>query len=273
MRVIVTRPQREAQRWVLDLSASALQAVALPLIEVGPVDDTAELVRAWQQLGDYVGVMFVSGNAVDYFFKSNPAVAPVFIAQAAIKTRAWATGPGTARALLRHGVAPERLDAPPVDAGQFDSEALWRVVSPQVQPGDRVLIVRGGDSLGSAAATVRADQGSGRDWFANQVRQAGGQAAFVMAYRRGAPQFDSQQRELAAQAATDGSVWLFSSTEAVSNLSACLAGQSWAGARAVATHPRIAAAARQAGFGIVQESRPTLPELIACIKQMQLSPD
>lgn len=272
MRVIVTRPQREAQRWVLDLSAQGLQAVALPLIEVGPVDDTTDIVRAWQQLGDYVGVMFVSGNAVDYFFKSNSALAPVFIANAAIKTRVWATGPGTTRALLRQGVAPERLDAPPVDAGQFDSEALWQVVGAQVQPGDRVLIVRGGDALGSAGATAHTDQGAGRDWFANQVRQAGGQAEFVMAYQRGAPEFGRQERELALQAATDGSVWLFSSTEAVSNLGTCLPGQSWAGARAVATHPRIAAAAQQAGFGRVQESRPTLPELIACIKQVQLAP-
>ncbi|HEY5580120.1 MAG TPA: uroporphyrinogen-III synthase [Rhodoferax sp.] len=271
MRVIVTRPQREAQRWVLDLSAQGLQAVALPLIEVGPVDDPAELVRAGQQLADYVGVMFVSGNAVDYFFRSNMAIATVFITQAAIKTRAWATGPGTTRALLRQGVAPERLDAPPVDAGQFDSEALWQVVGPQVQPGDRVLIVRGGDSLGSAVARSNKGQGTGRDWFANQVMQAGGRPEFVMAYQRGAPELGSQQRELALQAAADGSVWLFSSTEAVINLSACLPGQSWAAARAVATHPRIAAAVQQAGFGRVQESRPTLPELVACIKRVQLS--
>lgn len=269
MRVIVTRPEREALRWVRDLSEQGLPAVALPLIEVGPVDDPADVLRAWRHLDDYVGVMFVSGNAVDHFFKSNSALAPVFIGQSATNTRAWATGPGTTRALLRQGVAPERLDAPPLDAGQFDSEALWQVVGPQVQPGARVLIVRGGDSLAVAGATAHTDQGSGRDWFANQVRQAGGQAEFVMAYQRGAPELGSEQRALALQAASDGSVWLFSSTEAVSNLRACLPGQVWAGARAVATHPRIAASAQQAGFGLVQESRPTLPELVGCLKRMQ----
>ena len=269
MRVIVTRPEREALRWVRDLSEQGLPAVALPLIDVGPVDDPAEVLRAWQHLDDYVGVMFVSGNAVDYFFQSNPALAPIFIGQAATKTRFWAPGPGTAHALLRQGIAPEWLDAPPLDAGQFDSEALWQVVGPQVRPGARVLIVRGGDSLGPAGATARTDQGSGRDWFAKQVRQAGGQAQFVMAYQRGAPALGSEQRALALQAATDGSVWLFSSTEAVGNLRACLPGQAWARARAVATHPRIAAAARQAGFGMVQQSRPTLPELVGCLKRMQ----
>lgn len=268
MRVIVTRPEREAQRWVLDLSALGLDAVALPLIEVGPVDDPAELVRVWQQVGDYLAVMFVSGNAVDHFFASNSAAAPVFTAQSAIKTRAWATGPGTTRALLRQGVAPQRLDAPSLDAGQFDSEALWQVVATQLHPGDRVLIVRGGDSLGAASAAAHAAQGAGRDWFSRQVAHVGGQAEFVLAYQRGAPEFSPQERQLAQQAATDGSVWLFSSTQAVANLGICLPGQSWAGARAVATHPRIALAAKTAGFGVVQESRPTLPELALALSRI-----
>lgn len=264
MRVIVTRPEREARRWVLDLSALGLDAVALPLIKVGPVADPAALVKAWQHLADYVGVMFVSGNAVEHFFASKPALAPVFIAQSAIKTRAWATGPGTARALMREGVAPDRLDVPALDAGQFDSEALWRVVGAQVRPGDRVLIVRGGDSATGASA----GQGLGREWFANRLASAGAMAEFVVAYQRCAPDFSLHERELACQAATDGAVWLFSSTEAVANLTAWLAGQSWAQARALATHPRIAAAARNAGFGGVWESRPTLPDVMASLKRL-----
>ena len=261
MRVIVTRPQREAQRWVLDLSALGLDAQALPLMAVGAVDDTSDVVRAWQHLADYVGVMFVSGNAATYFFASKPSLAPVFSAQSAIKTRAWATGPGTARALLCEGVRPDRLDAPAPDAGQFDSEALWQVVGSQVQLGDRVLIVRGADAAGSSG------QGSGRDWFAGRVAQAGGRVDFVVAYQRRAPEFSAPERALALQAATDGSVWLLSSSEALAHLSACLPGQSWAGARALATHPRIALAAKQAGFGMVCESRPTLPDVVASLSQ------
>lgn len=259
MRVIVTRPQREAQRWVLDLSAHGFDAVALPLIKVGPVDDPADLLQAWRHLTDYVGVMFVSGNAVEHFFASKPPLVHEFSAYAAIKTRAWATGPGTARALLREGVAPARLDAPALDASQFDSEALWQVVGAQVRPGDRVLIVRGGDAAGASGA----GQGSGREWFASRVTQAGAQAEFVVAYQRGRPDFGTPERELAHQAASDGSVWLFSSTEAVANLCAALPGQSWASARALATHPRIAAAAQKAGFGVVCESRPTLSDVMA----------
>lgn len=265
MRVIVTRPEREAQRWVRDLSALGLDAQALPLIKVGPVADPADLLRAWQHLPEYVGVMFVSGNAVEYFFAAKPPPSPEGTDFAVNKTRAWATGPGTARALLCAGVAPGRLDAPAPEAGQFDSEALWQVVATQVRPGARVLIVRGGEAAGSASAA----QGTGREWFAQRVSQVGARAEFVVAYQRCAPDFSRQERELACQAATDGSVWLLSSTEAVANLCAWLPGQSWASARALATHPRIAAAAKKAGFGVVCESRPTLIELVASIESMR----
>lgn len=258
MRVIVTRPERDAQQWVLDLSALGLDAQALPLIQVGPVADPADLVQAWQHLADYVGVMFVSGNAVENFFASKPLLAPELMV---IKTRAWATGPGTARALLRAGLAPERIDVPAHDTAQFDSEALWQVVGVQVRAGDRVLIVRGGDPPGRGGA----GQGSGREWFANRVAQAGGRVEFVMSYQRCTPEFSTHQDQLARQAATDGSVWLFSSTEAVANLKAWLPGQSWAQARALATHPRIAAAVKNAGFGVVGESRPTLPDVVAAL--------
>jgi uroporphyrinogen-III synthase len=264
MRVIVTRPPREALRWVQDLTALGLAAVALPLIQVGPVDDTSEVVQAWQHLGDYAGLMFVSGNAVEHFFAAKPPLELAFTAQSVLETRAWATGPGTTRALLRAGVSPEKLDAPAPEAAQFDSEALWQVVAAQVKPGSRVLIVRGADTVGSDPA----GQGSGREWFAKRVAQAGAQADFLVAYQRCAPDFNATEAALARQAAADGSVWLFSSSEAVLNLQTLLPAQSWAGASALATHPRIADAARQAGFGGVSVSRPTLSDVAAMLNDM-----
>ena len=262
MRVIVTRPEREARQWVVELSASGLDAVALALIDVGPVDDQAELLRAWNHLHDYVGVMFVSGNAVRYFFAAKPHDASSLTGFSASKTRAWGPGPGTATALLSAGVPPEYVDAPAPDAGQYDSETLWQLVASQVHGGDRVLIVRGSDEQGSAA------QGVGRDWFAKRVAEAGATAEFVVSYQRRAPQFDAPKAALAHGAAADGSVWLFSSSEAVSNLVTGLPGQRWSGARALTTHPRIAVAARSAGFGDVHESRPTLPDVVAALSRM-----
>lgn len=265
MRVIVTRPEREAHQWVLDLSARGLDASALPLIKIAPVDNPSGLAQAWHDLAEYVGVMFVSANAVAHFFAARPASVQAFKSHSAIRARAWATGPGTARALLREGVAPELLDTPAPEQGQFDSEALWQVMAPQVHPGTRVLIVRGIDA-GRSDDTA---QGSGREWFAKRVSQAGARSEFVVAYQRCAPEFSAAEHELAGQSATDGSVWLLSSTEALANLIAWLPEQSWVDARALATHPRIAAAAKRAGFGVVCESRPTLADVVASLESMR----
>ena len=276
MRVIVTRPAREAAQWVQELSQQGVQAQALPLIQVGPVPELAPLQAAWRQLPAFAAVMFVSANAVEQFFAAKPASASIsisasaFKAEGALQPRAWATGPGTTAALLRAGVAPAVLDAPPADAAQFDSEALWARVSHQVQAGSRVLIVRGRDAVAAGAADTFAPDaaGVGRDWLAQRLQQAGARVEWVVAYQRTAPVWLAPERALAQQAASDGSVWLFSSTQAVTHLLALLPGQAWTAARAVATHARIAQALRNAGFGTVTESRPTLRDVMASIESL-----
>jgi uroporphyrinogen-III synthase len=92
---------------------------------------------------------------------------------------------------------------------------------------------------------------------------------FVVSYQRARPRLDAAQLQLAREAAADGSVWLFSSSEALANLLANLPGQDWHAARAVATHHRIAAAAQQAGFGTVLESRPALADIRASMESMK----
>jgi uroporphyrinogen-III synthase len=274
MRVIVTRPAREAAQWVRELLHQGVQAQALPLIQVGPVAELAPLQAAWRQLPAYAAVMFVSANAVEQFFAAKPASAQAFTAAGALQPRAWATGPGTTAALLRAGVAPAVLDAPTADAPQFDSEALWTRVSRQVQAGSRVLIVRGCDAVVPGTACVGPDTvetdlaGVGRDWLAQRLLQAGATVDGVVAYQRSAPVWLAPERALAQQAAGDGSIWLFSSTQAVTHLLALLPGQVWTAARAVATHARIAQALRNAGFGRVAESRPTLRDVMASIESM-----
>lgn len=277
MRVIVTRPQREAQRWCQELMTQGLDVLALPLIEVAAVANPVPLQQAWQRLSDWAAVMFVSANAVAPFYAEKPPLTPDFIGSLAIKTRAWVTGPGTRRALLQAGVPAACIDMPSADAGQFDSESLWQVVVDQLQVGDRVLIVRGDDVEGDGEASppgggADSDSGNahqtgrGRDWLAAQLAARGVQTQFLVAYQRRAPDWGPAERDLAQQAAGDGSIWLFSSSQAVANLVHLLPGQSWRQARAVATHPRIALAARAAGFGQVYESRPTLPDIVASIE-------
>jgi hypothetical protein len=77
-------------------------------------------------------------------------------------------------ALKRAQVDTRCIDMPDREAGQFDSESLWGVVAAQVRPGFRVLIVR--EKLGLTAMHLLRD-GAGRDWFADRVRAAGGEAS------------------------------------------------------------------------------------------------
>ncbi len=263
MRVIVTRPHAEGLKWVDALVLAGYDAVALPLIDVTTPPDVQALRSAWEHITQYDAVMFVSGNAVDHFFSQKPASAPEWIDGGAIKARALVTGPGSYAALRRAQVDSDCIDSPARDAGQFDSESLWAVVGDRVQPGWRVLVVRGMGANGGA------EQGQGRDWFADRVRGAGGHVEFVVAYQRVLPQWEAATRLHAERASADGSVWLFSSSEAIVNLTRLCPQCQWSAAKAVATHPRIAQAAREAGFGRVCESRPSLAELMASIESLQ----
>jgi uroporphyrinogen-III synthase len=267
VRIIVTRVQPQAQQWVAQLQQLGFDALALPLIEVRAAADTAPLKAALLDLPKFAAVMFVSRAAVDYLFKENQALALIKQGQDAIKTRFWSTGPGTAQALLRQGLAPAQIDSPPEQAGQFDSEALWAQVQSQIKPGDQVLIVRG-DSDGDEPQAGTMRPGVGRDWLADRLRQAGAQVQFVVAYRRGPPIWSDAEQAVARTSATDGALWLLSSSEAVAHLKDLLPGQDWAAARALATHPRIAEAARQQGFGQVAVTRPTLVDVVASIKSI-----
>lgn len=251
--MLVTRPRREAEGWVEALRLHGIDAQQLPLIEIGAAPRSPALAAAQAGWRDFAAVMFVSANAVDGFFASSFAQA----AQPGTATRFWCTGPGTRRALMAAGAASEHIDSPPAESGRFDSESLWQRVRPQVVPGMRVLIVRGGDADGTPA---------GRDWLARQLEEAGAQVSTVVAYQRQRPHWDADTLARARGAASDGSWWLFSSSEAIVNLQGLLPGQDWSQARALCTHERIAQAAHQAGFGHVACTTPLLDGVVAFLQ-------
>jgi uroporphyrinogen-III synthase len=260
MRVVITRPAGDAQAWVDALQAAGHQTLALPLIDVGPATHTQPVMQAWAQWPSFQAVMFVSAQAVRYFFERQP-VSPNW----ANGPRCWATGPGTHKALLQAGVPEGCIDSPAADAVQFDSEALWHRVSVQAQAGKPVLIVRGHDVNIQPDAAL---SGTGRDWLAQQLQAAGASAQFVVAYERRAPVWSAQEKAQATQAATDASVWCFSSSQAIQNLAYTLPKQSWAKARCIATHPRIAQTAHGLGFGEIHMSKPSLPDVLVSLESL-----
>ncbi|MDR3064252.1 MULTISPECIES: uroporphyrinogen-III synthase [Comamonas] len=274
-RVLVTRPLHDANPWVEAFRARGLQAEALPLIGIGPCSDPAahQALGSARQLalqpGHYRAVMFVSGNAAQYFFHPDPPRKNADPALLAPDTRAWTPGPGTERALRALGLPSRQIDGPCPDAAQFESEALWRNVQGQVRPGDRVLIVRGASPASAAAGTpVPSTQGAGRDWLAARLREAGAEVELLAVYERQLPHWTAQQLDIARQAASDGSLWLFSSSEAVANLQQLLPQQQWHSGLALTTHERIASKALSAGFGRVLHSRPSLDDVVASIESV-----
>lgn len=259
-RIIVTRPAHEAAQWVQWLQTAGWEAQAWPLIDIGPAPDGAALAQRRTELyqGAYAAAMFVSPQAVRGFW-ADVAQPPAQAWPADV--RAWAPGPGTARALQVAGVPLSAIDAPASDAAQFDSEALWAQVAPHVHPSHRLLLVRG-LSLTAPVVATGVQQGQGRDWLAQHCQAQGGQVVYGVAYQRRPPVWDATRCAQAQQALQDGSVWLLSSSEALAHLVALLPGAApWAHMRVLATHPRIAQTARALGVGVVHTSRPAWPDV------------
>ena len=223
----------------------------MPLIEIGPPAEPRPVEEAWAGLAARALVVFVSGNAVDRFFAARPADAswPAGL-------RAAVPGPGTAASLESEGVPARRIVAPAAEAAQLDSESLWQAL-------------RAFDWRGSSVLVVRGD--GGRDWLVERFVEAGATVDAVAAYRRLAPRLSSEERRHldAAFAAPADHAWHFSSSEAIGHLAALDGVAIAAGSRALATHPRIAARARRAGFDAVFEVRPGLDAVVACIQSMQ----
>lgn len=272
-RLIVTRPATEAAHWVQVLHAHGWPAHAVPLIDIGEPNspEARAALQAWRadwQRAD--ALMFVSGAAVSHFFAEGALARPV----EPVNTRFWAPGPGTARllaqALTTLGVEVDRIDSPAEDADQFDSEHLWPVVAPQVHAGSRILIVRGLSVDAPPGGGPVA--GNGRDWLIRQCEAAGARVEGCVAYERRPPVLAEGDAQRMLEAAKAGSVWLFSSSEALAALRVLQPQAHWGAATALATHPRIAQAARETGFGRVIESRPSLNDVLRALESERFAP-
>ncbi len=245
--VLITRPAAQAQHDITQLAAQGIQALSLPLLTIEPASDRAAIRNAWADLPRCTLVMFASPNAVLHFFAAKPPSA-----QWPLALRAAATGPGTVAALLHAGVPAQHCIAPP--GPRFDSQALWeRVLQQQAWRGARVLIVRGN---------------GGRDELARHLTAAQAEVVFVQSYSRAPPVWAARQQAIAQAAvqAPHAHLWHFSSSEAVRHLPALLPQTPWGVAHAVATHPRIARAAREVGFGLVDEIEVPVAALVEFVR-------
>lgn len=249
--LLVTRPQPQADQWVDALAAAGWPARALPLLRIEPCGQASVLQAVQEGLRPGDLLMFVSPNAALAYFE---ALEPAH--------RHWpsgvlaaATGPGTVMALARSGVPAAAIVAPAADAPQFDSEALWALLSQQPWQGRRAWVVRGE---------------GGRDWLSRRLTAAGAQVQALTSYRRLGPDWTTQAVALrdAAQARPLDHAWLFSSSECIQHLCDGTEPGSWQSSCALATHPRIAETAQAAGFGRVVQTRPELAEVLDTLHRL-----
>lgn len=253
--IVITRPGGQSSPLTARLAEAGFDTLEFPLIDIAPVADDAPLRAALDKLYGpqrYALVVFVSPNAIDHAFGRLHGPWPVDVPVAVV-------GPGSVAALARQGVsAPSHVVISPSAEHAdscFDSEALYTAIEAHFGEngleGKRVLIVRGD---------------GGREWLAERLTEAGALVEKAAAYRRVLSEPSMQKWEdihtLLADDRADNAAdhhnrhaWLLTSSEGVRNLDE-LAAEHLTGdeiARLkhtpiVSPHPRIAEAARQAGF-------------------------
>lgn len=200
--VVVTRPRAQAPMLVTALERHGLRTHQFPLLDIAPTPNLDDLRAALGDPSRYALVVFVSPNAVQQAFAAMPEgfrwpqEVPVAV-----------VGPASAQALATHGVAPPahrviRPDTHADDARQ-DSEALYARLDVPSLSGREVLIVRGN---------------GGREWLADQLREAGVSVRTVEAYRRSVPVPDMAAWVALRAVLAGRHAWTLTSSEAVRNL-------------------------------------------------------
>ncbi|CCD39274.1 Uroporphyrinogen-III synthase /Homolog of E. coli HemX protein [Candidatus Paraburkholderia kirkii UZHbot1] len=250
--VVITRPAGQSSALLALLASAGFDTLEFPLIDIAPVADDAPLRAALDELflppdapDRYALVVFVSPNAIDHAFGRLGAPWPGDLPVAVV-------GPGSVATLARQGVhapshrviSPRAEDADP----RFDSEALYAAIEAHFGASGlqdrRVLIVRGD---------------GGREWLAERLAEAGAWVEKAAAYRRVLPEPSMQKWErVHERLGGETSVrhaWLLTSSEGARNLDELAHEHLTADeivrlkrAPIVCPHPRIAEAARGAGF-------------------------
>jgi uroporphyrinogen-III synthase len=151
-RILTTRTRQQASSLAAQLEALGAIPIAIPTIEIVPLQSYAALDAAIRQLDTFDWLVFTSANAVDIFAQRRDEISSHRTSSHLPKIAA--IGPATAEAVQRIGL--EVALVPP----RFVNESLAEALSPQVA-GSRVLLVRAEeardvlpDSLALAGASV-----------------------------------------------------------------------------------------------------------------------
>ncbi len=163
-RILITRPRQGAEEFARALETVGAIPVLLPAVEIGALEDTADLDHALRNLAGYDWLVLTSANGVQAVWERFAALGITseknVISPIPTGMRVAAIGPKTAAALTRHAVIPDFVPT------EYVAEAIL--------PGL-------GDLQERRVLLLRADQA--RPALAEAIREAGGVAHEVPSYR------------------------------------------------------------------------------------------
>ncbi|WP_338758859.1 uroporphyrinogen-III synthase [Massilia sp. METH4] len=198
--VVITRPRAQALPLAERVTALGRRAEMLPLLDISPLPDTAQLRAVLARLPQFALVAFVSPNAIDAAFAH---IAQLHGAWPAGVTLA-VVGEGSRAALAAHGITPETAHiVSPLDPVHSDSEHLMQALDLPALNGKEVLIVRGE---------------SGRELMADGFRAAGANVTVLPAYRRSVPQLTPGFAARLQALLAEPNDWIVTSSEALRGL-------------------------------------------------------
>lgn len=165
-RVLVTRPEHQAENLCRLIEEQGGIAVRLPTLAIVECDDLLAIQKTLAHLDSFQWLIFISANAVNFALKANDGKIPQ------LKTlHIAAIGKATANTLAMSGINVDLTPEPP-----YNSEALLATPAMQSMQGQRVLIIRGE---------------GGREELANSLRNRGADVDYLNVYKRIIPSVDN----------------------------------------------------------------------------------
>lgn len=161
LRVLNTRPLKQSEALTQAIQAAGGISISLPALSIEPT--TTDWIASMPALTSTHQAIFVSSNAVDYFFDALKAAHIIWPTNICVT----AIGSATAQALVKHGITVDHL---PVIA---DSEHLLALDTFQSIKNQIIMLIKGC---------------GGRQLIAEEIINRGAQLTSLMVYRSVCPE-------------------------------------------------------------------------------------
>lgn len=243
-RILVTRSRQQASVLSKLLSERGAEPVELPVIDIRPVSDTAELDLAISTLSQYQWIVFTSVNGVEAFFERLRSLK--LDARTLYSLKIAAIGPATVEALEKKGITPDFCPDAYTGAGLVSGLSKLKIA------GQKFFLPR----------TDIADKE-----LSDGIKQLGGSVHEVTVYQTVPGVSPAKAREVFTNGKID--VVTFASSSTVSNLMTALKKEdiSLNGAAIACIGPKTADTAAKAGLKVdIVSTESTIPALVAAIE-------